>query len=302
MTVDDGHHLYERRRLRRRLGFWRLVALLAVTASAAFYAWQTVSPGTSIARFRVDGPIFDDADRRALLTEVAENGDIAALILHIDSPGGSVVGSEALYESIRAVAARKPVVAVLGEVAASGGYIAAAAADRIIARGNTITGSIGVIAEFPNVERLLETLGIEFSRVASAPLKAEPSPLRTPSAAALAAQEAVVEDAYGWFRDLVGERRTLAGDRLEAVADGRIFSGRQALTVGLIDALGDEATAVDWLRSARGIDPGLPVRDIRPRQDRFDLPDLLGLSRVEALLATVLTPPRPMAIWQPQPR
>lgn len=302
MSLDDGHHLYERRRLRRRVGFWRLVALVAVTSVAAFYVWEAVPPREFVARYTVSGAIFADSDRDALLADLAEEPRVKALILHIDSPGGSVAGSEALFESIRVVAAAKPVVAVLGEVAASGGYIAAMAADHIVARGNTITGSIGVIAEYPNVERLLETLGIGFSRVASAPLKAEPSPLREPSDAALAAQASVVDDAFIWFRDLVAERRGLDGERLGAVTDGRIFSGRQALSAGLIDALGAEQVALDWLETVHGIDTDLSVRDVRERRGQFDTLELLGMRRLDAALASLLASPRPMAIWHPHQR
>lgn len=296
MSMDDGHHLYERRRLRRRIGFWRLVALLAIIGAAAALAWQTAPDPTRIARVDVTGAIFDDPERDALLARAARDDRIAAVIVRIDSPGGTVAGSEALYVAIREVAERKPVVAVIGEVAASGGYIAALAADRIVARGNSITGSIGVIAEFPNIERLLETLGIGFSRVASAPLKAEPSPFRTPSPEVLAAQQAVIEDAYDWFVGLVAERRRLSDARARELGDGRIYSGRQALAAALIDEIGGEDAALAWLRQARGIDPRLPVRDLRPAEDPLDRLGLPDLARLEAALTRLLSGPRPMAL------
>jgi protease-4 len=296
MSMDDGHHLYERRRLRRRIGFWRLVALLAVVGAAAAFAWQAAPDPTRIARVDITGTIFDDAERDAMLARAARDERIAAVIVRIDSPGGTVAGSEALYAALREVAERKPLVAVIGEVAASGGYIAALAADRIVARGNSITGSIGVIAEFPNIERLLDTLGIGFSRVASAPLKAEPSPFRAPSPDVLAAQQAVIADAYDWFVGLVAERRRLTDARARELGDGRIYSGRQALAASLIDEIGGEDAALAWLRQARGIDPDIPVRDLRPADDtleRFGLPDL---ARLEATLTRLLSGPRPMAM------
>lgn len=296
MSMDDGHHLYERRRLRRRVGFWRLVAILAVVGAASVLLWQSVPRGTHVARHAVEGMILDDPDRDALLRAIADDPDAVALILRIDSPGGSVTGSEALYEAVRAVAARKPVVAVMGEVAASGGYIAALAADHVVARGNTITGSIGVIAEFPNVEELLDTLGIAFSRVASAPLKAEPSPLREPSAAALVAQQALVDDAYGWFVDLVAERRGLSPERARSLGDGRVYSGRQALAVDLIDAIGAEPEALAWLAGEHGIDPDLPVRDVELRDETLGWLGLLDGARLHTLLGRLTGGLRLMAV------
>ena len=296
MSLDDGHHLYERRRLRRRVGFWRLVALLAVVGAAAALVWQATPRGPYIARHAIAGMILDDPARDDLMREIADDPKAVALILRIDSPGGSVAGSEALYDSIRAVAAQKPVVAVMGEVAASGGYIAALAADRIIARGNTITGSIGVIAEFPNVERLLDTLGIDFARVASAPLKAEPSPLREPSPEAIAAQQALIDDAYRWFVGLVAERRALSDGEARALGDGRVYSGRQAVEAGLIDALGAEADAVTWLEVERGIAPDLPVRDAEVADEALGWFEEITGARLERLMGRLLHGPRLMAI------
>jgi protease-4 len=295
MTQDDGHHLYERRRLRRRIGFWRLIALLAVVGAAATYAWNAVPSGAHVARFAVVGPIFEDPRRDAFLRELAEDEDTRALVLRVDSPGGSVAGSESLFEAVRTVAERKPVVAVMGEVAASGGYIAALAADHIIARGGTITGSIGVIAQFPNVEELLDTIGVGFARVASGELKAEPSPLSAPSDRVLEVQEEVVDDAYRWFIDLVASRRGLDTARAETLGDGRIYTGRQAASEGLIDGIGGEPEARDWLAETRDIPRALEMRDVAPPEP-FEIPGLLGTARLEALVERLLSGPRLMAI------
>lgn len=297
MTGDDGHHLYERRRLRRRIGFWRLVAIAAVAISATALFWNTTPRGNFIARHEISGAIFDDPRRDAFLRELAQDNRARALILRINSPGGSVTGSEALFEALRTVAERKPVVAVLGEVAASGGYIAALAADFVVARGSTITGSIGVIAEFPNIEGLLDTIGIDFARVASGPLKAEPSPLRRPSEEVLEAQEAVVADAFDWFIDLVARRRDLEPEQALAVGDGRIFSGRQALAAGLIDALGGEPEARAWLTETHGLSETLPVRTVAPRR-RTGLTGLIDTLSLDALVGRLIGPPRLMAIMR----
>jgi len=155
----------------------------------------------------------------------------------------------------------------MGEVAASGGYIAALSADRIIARGGTITGSIGVLAEYPNVEELLDMIGVDVRKIASGPLKAEPSPFREPDPEAIAYAETLIADSYDWFVGLVAERRSIGLERARALGDGRVFTGRMALEEGLIDAIGGEPEARDWLTEARGVPRDAPVRDVEPWRD-----------------------------------
>jgi protease IV len=254
----------ERRRKWRRSAFWRGFAVAAVLALVvgwlAFGA--SLSLGTrQIARVDVSGVIADDPDREALLRELAERENVAAVILRINSPGGTTAGSEALYASVRRIAETKPVVAVLGELAASGGYIAAISADHIVARGNTLTGSIGVIMEYPDLSGVLGRFGIEVETLRSSELKAEPSPFRSTNPEARAANTALVEESYGWFRGLVGERRGLSGAALDAVANGGVFTGRVALENGLVDAIGGEDEAIVWLESREADLGTLPVHD-----------------------------------------
>lgn len=251
----------ERRRYRRRLWFWRIVALIAIAVVIAGFLRGDGRPsGSYIARYDLQGMIFDDPLRDDLLADIADDEDVEALVLRINSPGGTTAGSEALYESLRQVAEKKRIVAVLGEVAASGAYIAAISADHIVARGNTLTGSIGVIAQAPNITGLMEMVGVSMEEVKSSPLKGQPSPFNDPTPEVLAAERALVEDGYKWFRALVGERRALDEAALEQVADGRVFSGRQALENGLVDEIGGESAAIDWLNE-QGVESGLPVAD-----------------------------------------
>ena len=294
----------ERRRKWRRSAFWKgfFVALLVVAAGLAVARWNDRGPtdGPSlgrqaIARYEIDGVIGDDPDRDRMLAEIAEDRAVRALILRINSPGGSTAGSEALYDSIRRVAARKPVVAQLSEVAASGGYIAAIAADHIVSRGNTLTGSIGVIMEYPDLTQVMSRLGIGLETVRSSPLKAEPSPFRPTSPEARARDEAMVQEGYRWFRDLVGERRHLEGDALDAVANGGVFSGRLALDAGLVDEIGGELEAIAWLESR---EPGLarlPVRDWEVESGKGLMGRLLGsISTTSGILGEIsrLTGPK----------
>ena len=259
----------ERRRKWRRSGFFRGIGfvVLLLIGLIALGVWFSDRPrfGPHIALVDVQGVIYDDPFLDAKLAEVGENENAKALILRINSPGGTTVGSEALHSRIRKIAAQKPVVAVMGEIAASGGYIAAIGADHIIARGNTITGSIGVIMEYPQIGELLDRLGVDIETVRSSDLKGGPSIYRAPSAKERALEEAMIEDSYQWFRALVADRRGLQDAALDAVADGRVFTGRQALEAGLIDAIGGYDDALAWLDSRDSVEPDLPVDRYIPK-------------------------------------
>ncbi|MEM0987971.1 MAG: signal peptide peptidase SppA [Pseudomonadota bacterium] len=259
-TADQ---IIERRKTRRSLTLWRILAIVAlVIAVIALLPRPGFGPaGSHIARIAVDGFILDEPKRERLILDLADDSAVKAVIVRVNSPGGTVTVSESLYLALRRVAEVKPVVAVMSEYAASGGYITAIAGDYIVARGNTLTGSIGVVAEVPNVSGLMEMLGVGVTRIKSAPLKAEPNVTEPPSPEALRAQEALILDMFDWFQGLVADRRGLANASLAAVTDGRAFTGRQALQLGLVDALGDEGTAVAWLEETREIDSGLPILD-----------------------------------------
>ncbi|MEX2036473.1 MAG: signal peptide peptidase SppA, partial [Xanthobacteraceae bacterium] len=197
-----------------------------------------------------------------------------AVIVHVNSPGGTVAGSEELYDSLTRVRAKKPVVVVIDGLAASGGYIAALASDRIVAQETALVGSIGVIFQYPNVAELLKSIGVTVESVKSSPLKAAPNGFEPTSPEARAAVESIVLDSYAWFRDLVGSRRRLDPALLEKVADGRVFTGRQAVGLKLVDSLGDEQTAIAWLAKEKKIDPKTPVRDYQLNPRFTDLPFL----------------------------
>jgi protease-4 len=269
----------ERRRRWRRSAFWRgfLVAtVLALIIGGFVFSDSLGVPHEHIARYEVSGTIGDDPARDEMLTEIAETDTVRALLLRINSPGGTTAGSEALYESIRAIAEKKPVVAILGEVAASGGYIAAIAADHIVSRGNTLTGSIGVIMEYPNLTGVMEYLNIGLETVRSSELKAEPSPFRPTNPAARALDEALVADGFVWFRDLVGARRNLSGNGLDGVANGAVFTGRIALENGLVDEIGGEQAALAWLESREEGLSDLSVRDWTVEHDEPAVTRFLG--------------------------
>lgn len=269
----------ERRRKWRRSAFWRgfgVAAVIAVIAGLWLGAGALAPGREQVARVEINGIITDDRDRDELFEKIADDDTVRGLVLRINSPGGTTAGAEALYASLRAVAGRKPVVAVLSEVAASGGYVAAIGTDHIVARGNTLTGSIGVIMEYPDVTRIMDRIGVEMETVRSSPLKAEPSPFREESAAGRAVQEELVAESYDWFRGLVGERRGLDGAELDAVANGQVFTGRLALDNGLVDELGGEPEALAWLESRAPGAARLPVRDWEVEREGSLLGSLVG--------------------------
>ena len=264
MDVLERDFYEERRRRWRRSAFWRgfLVAAVLGGVIVALVASAGIERALEhVARFDVTGVIVDDPKRDALLDEIARDDRVRALIVRVNSPGGSTAGSEALFAALRRVAAKKPVVAEMGEVAASGGYVAAMAADHVVALGNSLTGSIGVIMEYPDLTGIMARLGVGLETVRSSELKAEPSPFRPTNPAARARDEALVAESYRWFRDLVSERRGLSGADLDAVANGGVFTGRLALANGLVDEIGGEPEALAWLESRAAGLGDLPVRE-----------------------------------------
>ena len=290
----DADFIVDRRRMRRKLTFWRVVtvfiAIVAVVGAGLAFSNRgaiTGGPGGGIARVNIEGLIRGNRPRSEALTRLAES-NAKAVIVHINSPGGTVAGSEELYESLIKVKAKKPMVVVVDGLAASGGYIAAMASDRIVAQQSAIVGSIGVIFQYPNVTELLKTIGVQVETIKSSPLKAAPSGYEPTSPEARAAVESIVRDSFDWFKGLVRDRRHLDDASLQKVSDGRVFTGRQAVELKLIDGLGDEQAAIDWLAKEKNIDPKTPIRDY-PLAPRFsDLPflrvaalgvlDALGLS------------------------
>ena len=272
MTIE-ADQIVDRRRLRRKLTVWRFIGIVALVLAIAggyglFAGRDSILEYASpqIARISVDGFITEDRERDKLLEKLAETAAVKAVIVSIDSPGGGTTGGEALYESLRRLAEEKPTVATLGTVAASAAYMAAIATDHIVARRTSITGSIGVLFQYPEVSELMKTLGVSVEEIKSSPLKAAPSPFKPASPEATAVIAGVVRDTYNWFVDIVAERRGLERQAALKLADGRVFTGRQALAVGLVDETGGEEVAIAWLAKEHGIDAALPVKDWQPQR------------------------------------
>lgn len=267
MTLE-ADNLAERRRLKRRLRFWRAGAiLLFAIATIAGLAVQNdgfldrLGLNPHVARVTIEGFIGDDKKKRELLSEIAENDQVRGVILYINSPGGTTAGAEALYNSLRRLAEKKPIVAVFGTAATSAAYLAGLAADHIIARGNSITGSVGVILQWAEVSQLLQNWGIRVEEVRSGDLKAVPSPFTSPNPSGRALIEGLVAESRDWFVTVVTKRRELNPADIEQIKTGRIYTGRQALKIGLIDEIGDEESALKWLKERRGLPPDIEIID-----------------------------------------
>lgn len=285
------------RRQRRRAWWWRLVAiLLVIGVGVGAFLGSASYPSDHIARVRIDGVIQSDPKRDALFAKLAESDDVKAVIVHLDSPGGTTVGGEALFQSMRRIAERKPVVSVMGQVAASAAFLSAIAADHVVARGNTITASVGVIYVAPNVSGLLDRIGVTVTEVASGANKAQPSVYAPVREDALEDERQIVDDSFEWFLDIVRERRAPSTETLALISDGRVVTGRRALELALVDRIGGEEEARDWLAESHGLTRDLSVRDRRVEDRKESIlgslfGGLLGESRTPAALDLLINGP-----------
>ena len=292
----DADTIVDRRRMRRKLTFWRVLAVLLAIGALMAAGAALRMPGTglltggaspAIARISINGLIRSDEERVEALARL-EKSPAPAVIVHINSPGGTTAGSEQLHDSLMRLREKKPLVVVVDGLAASGGYITAIAGEHIVAQETSLVGSIGVLFQYPNVADLLKTLGIKVEEVKSSPLKASPNGFEPTSPEARAAIESLVLDSYAWFKNLVKVRRNLDDAGIERVADGRVFTGHQGVPLKLVDEIGDERVAIAWLVKEKHIDPNTPVRDYRLRDRLSDLP-FLRIAAIAALDAAGLT-------------
>jgi protease IV len=297
----DADWLVDRRRLKRRLTWWQVAAVLAVVVAvlAAVGRFGAFFDRAHVARVDVTGLIINDSDLDQALSQLAEDGAVKAVLVHIDSPGGTVVGGETLYRRLRQISQHKPVVAVMGELATSAAYMTAIGSDWIVAREGTLTGSIGVILQTADFTGLLDKIGVKPETVKSSPLKAQPNPLEPFTPAAREATQRVVADVYEMFVEMVRERRKLAPEQMATVADGSVFTGRQARANGLVDALGGEDEARGWLESSRGVAASLPVFDVDVRDTELQLVDLFGTVAKKALSYERLNLDGLISVWHP---
>lgn len=270
--IDPVHAIPAANTLRRSRFRWRLLAFVALLiAAVAIYGRFASERGfgtpPSIARITIEGTITTSPARLKLIDAVADDDNVKAVIVSINSPGGTSAGGEEIYEALSRLRDKKPTVAVVAELGASAAYMSAIATDRTFVRRLSLVGSIGVLFQTYNAQKLLDTIGIDADKVASGPLKAEPDIDHPMTPEVRASLQAIVDDSYAWFVDIVAERRGLPRDAVVTLADGRIFTGNQAIASGLADAVGGEEEAIAWLESDKGVAADLPVLNWQPPSD-----------------------------------
>ena len=308
-------YLIERRRLGQRVSFWRwMTAIVVIVAlvGVGIYAsggGEFERRSAHIAKLKISGIITGDEDTLRLIHDIAESR-AEAVIITIESPGGTVTGAEALYDALRKLAAKKPTVAVVDGMAASGGYIAALGADRIFAHETSIVGSIGVLFQYPDIVGLLDRVGVKIESIKSSPLKAAPSPIESATPESRAAIAELVQENFDWFKRLVRERRSLDDGGLAAVANGRVFTGKQGVTLGLVDQVGSVDQAKDWLEKEKKLPHDLPIREWRPHgfSEKWGLSGLArvsGFNRFADLMDRLVATPQTqlldgvLVLWHP---
>ncbi len=264
----------KKRHLLRKIFWLFAMGLGGLVLINLFFPDLDLSSDDRIALIRIEGVILDSQTTIGELKRFSENPSVKAIVIRIDSPGGGVVPSQEIYDAVKRIRSKnnKAVIASMGSVAASGGYYIAAATDRIVANPGTLTGSIGVIMETANVEGLLQKIGVEGVVIKSGKYKDVGSPLRKMSADERGLLQAVMDDVHKQFIEAVAEGRSLELRAAQALADGRIFTGRQAKEAKLVDELGDLEDAIQLAAEVVGIE-GEP-KVVEPRR-RFSLREIL---------------------------
>ena len=269
MTTDTDT-LLDRRRLRRRLSLWRALAIAALIIAVFVLGstgdkLSTALGEQQIARVAIEGTILENREQLELLKRIGEAESVKGVLVYVNSPGGTTTGGEALFVALRELAKKKPVVAQFGTIAASAGYIVGLGADYIVARANTITGSVGVLIQWPEVSQMLDKIGVKFNEIKSGPLKAVPSPFEPLSEEGQQVTKSMIDEGFRWFLSLVETRRNIKTADVPGLQQGRVFLGQEAKSLKLVDAIGGEDEAVGWLRTEHKIAKDAKVVDWKPQ-------------------------------------
>lgn len=302
----DADTLLDRMQLKHRLNRWRSLTIAIAALSVALLLSDVTGikhiGSDYIARVTIDDIILDDTKMDDLLKELAEDPHAKAVLVRFDTPGGTAVGGQELYLAMREISKHKPVIGLMRTLCASAGYMAAIGTDYLLAREGSVVGSIGVIMQTVEMTELAKTLGITPVTIKSGANKATPNPLEKMDDNQRDIIEGVVKDFHQYFVNLVAERRSLDAEALAPLVDGRIFTGKQALEAKLIDAIGAEKEALEWLEENREIKKDLEIRDVKPKKDVTSL-----LGQLEQMVSkTIFSIKKPfvtldglLLIWQP---
>ncbi len=258
--------------MKKILIFFLIVFGIIVILSLILTLSRKVPIGEKVAVIEVTGVIVDSAGVIQELKEYAGDSSVKAIVLRVDSPGGAVAPSQEIYEEIIKIKGSKKVVVSMGSVAASGGYYISAPADKIVANAGTLTGSIGVIMEIPNVAGLMKKIGVETQIIKSGRNKDIASAFRSLTSEEKEILQAVLDDVHDQFIQAVSEGRGMEVEEVRTLADGRIFTGRMAKELGLVDELGNLQYAIMLAGRLTGI-KGEP--DVLYKKEKFSVFDLL---------------------------
>jgi protease-4 len=295
--------LLERIKLKSAVRRWRGLAiggvtlLIIVLVAGQFGLKNGIPSGNHIARLNVKNMILIDRDRAKAIQELSEDVGVKAVIVAIDSPGGTAAGGESLYYSLKALNEKKPVVVVMENMATSAGYLVAMPSDRIFAHKATITGSIGVLLQSPNIGKLIEKVGVEMNFIKTGPLKAAPNMFEPMTPESEAVMQALVDDFYNVFVDTIDEHRDLTRAEVIKLADGRVYSGLQAVDNGLVDAIGIEKDAIVWLEENKEVQKDLKVIDVKYGTKKSPFEKLMKTLSGENILPKEFTTHGLMAMW-----
>ncbi len=300
-------HLLDRIQLKSRIRFWRIFAIVALLLCAFLVLrGHSGKSGNSlsamsdhIARVKVSGVIMDDKDRDDMFADIEKDKRTKALVVTIDSPGGSASASQDIYLALRKIAASKPVVCVMRGMAASGGFMTALGCDYTVAREGTLTGSIGVILQLAEVTELAKKIGIEPITVKSGFYKGAPSPFEKFNPEQRASVQRVIDDFHTYFKRITAERRHLPKEVVAQLAQGQIYSGGQAVELKLVDALGGEEEAIAWMEKDRKLTHDLPVMDVEPvKEEDGILSKFSSLATGRIFESLLIKPEGLMAMWR----
>ena len=282
----DWQILEETKKKWYRKGLWRgiLISIILATAIYLFSNFTNFSSNFShIARININGIIFDNSKLVEIIDNLAKNENVKSVLVKINSPGGTVVGSESLYVAINSLSQKKPVISLMGEIATSGGYIVALASNYILARQNTLTGSIGVIVENQNFSKLSEKIGVSIDTTKSGKIKGGQNPLSPLDPLVKINNQKLVNYSFDWFISIIKKNRNINQSVLELVSDGRTLTGGMALDLGLIDGIGTEKEALKYLETNYPDFKGLPIIDIETPSKKFFLNEIINRISIDSL-------------------
>lgn len=259
--------LYDREKLRAQVKKWKFLFILAISILVFLLNKNIKSDERDyIAKISLEGVLLHEKALIDTLKDIQNNSKIKALLVEIDSPGGSSFAGEELYETLKKIGSNKPIVAILGTTAASGGYMVALGAEHIIARNMTLTGSIGVLLQSFEAVEFANKLGIKFVSFKSSPLKAAPNPTETVTEEVKKAAMETINDSYSVFLRILMESRKFSKEEALKLADGKVYTGKRAKELKLIDEIGGEEEALLWLEKNKNISSTLRVKDIEWRE------------------------------------